>query len=1071
MQRLGVKTLLLLSAFLLLPSALSAQQEMRTVTGSVTVEDTQQPLAGVHVGVKGTVIATVTDNRGYFSLRVPADAEMLVFTYLGYRTEEAPVSDQVDIMMAISPVGLEGITVTALGLRREKASLGYAVQDLMGEDITDVPDVNVVNTLHGNVAGVHVTNAGPVGGSARIVIRGANSVTGENQPVFIVDGVVLDNTSTTNGNSTDNAGYGGIDYGNAIQDIDPANIEAVSVLKGPAATALYGSRAANGAVVITTKSGRGAQATGLGVTANVSLTAETVLRLPDYQDEYGQGIFGEFNWVDGAGGGLWDFVDESWGPKLDGRPIDQFTGPQQPWVAHPDNVKNFFQTGYTMNSNVAVTRSSENSHVRLSLSNRQLRGTMPGTENGQISLAVKGGAMITDRLEAEASVNYIDANWDNRPGTGYDEDNPMQSFIWFGRQVDMEALRDYRCHGDEPTPCTLNAQYNWNYNYHNNPFWEQLVNWNADERDRVFGHINLSYQLTDWLTASARVGRDWYRHHRKRVIAPNSLDDQGAGSFGEETQYRSETNWDLILSASRHLMPDLTMDVTAGVNLRKNKYEASGVTVARLAAAPDIFTIDNAGVTPNPWDYVAEREVRSGYGALTLNYKGWLNLDLTGRNDWSSTLPDGDNSYFYPSASTAFLFTEALDLRSDILSSGKVRASWSRVGNDADPYQLAAVFNGQQLWGGIPLFAETNRIANPDLKPEETTAWEFGTDLGFFNERLGFVLTYYRHKTTDQIMPVEISRTSGFTEQLLNAGAVENNGWELLLRANPIRSTDGFNWDVTVNWSKNNSEVTELYVTEAGDSLRTLVLGTYWSLNVEARLGEPYGVLFANGYLRCGVGPTAEAYTDICAGQPDGTLILSASGRRQRDPVRRILGNYNPDWIGGIQNRFSYGPWELSVLLDGQKGGEIFSVTDWFGEYAGVLESTLEGREEDWCTPGVTVRGVLPDGSINGDGDNDVTVCPQSHFGDNYGTPEASIVDATYMKLRELRLTYEIPGRFVSFLGFNGANVSLIGRNLFLWSKAHNIDPETAFDASNVQGIEFGQVPSFRSYGLSITLW
>jgi TonB-linked SusC/RagA family outer membrane protein len=1056
-KNLSLTRLLLLAAFLWMPSTLGAQEEMRTVTGSVTVEDTQQPLPGARVAVKGTVIATVTDSRGFFSLRVPQDAEMLVFTYLGYRSEEAPVSDQVDVMMAIAPVGLEGIVVTALGVRREKASLGYSVQDVSGDELAEVPELNIVNSIQGNVAGVHITNAGPTGGSSRIVIRGANSIDGNNQPLFVVDGVPLDNSGPrcTGGRC--------LDWGNTIQDLDPANIENVSVLKGPNAAALYGSRAANGAIVITTKSARGEAvgAGGLNVTVTISATAETPLRLPDYQNEYGQGLFGEYQFVDGAGAGLWDFVDESWGPKLDGRPIDQFTGPGMPWVAHPDNVSSFFRTGATLNTNIAVSHSSERAHVRLSLTDTRLNAISPASTINRIGLALKGGIGITDRLSADASINYIDNSAENRMGTGYDEDNPMQSFIWFGRQVDMEALRNYECTGEEPTACTIGGQYNWNYNYHNNPFWEMYVNGNSDERDRLFFNTSLSYQLTDWITATGRVGRDWYRFHRLDIVAPHSLDDAGDGSFRERTEYRGETNWDLILTGTRQLTSDLSLDVTAGGNLRKNKYEWVNIQVDRLNS-PGIYSIDNAKVPPIPTDYLSEQEVRSLYGALTLGYRGWLTLDLTGRNDWSSTLPEGENSYFYPSVSTAWVFSETFGLRSSLLSSGKLRASWARVGNDADPYQLENTLNASVQWGGIPMYSVPGRLANESLKPEETEAWEFGTDLGFLNERLGFVLTYYKSNTTNQIMAAEVSKASGFDQLMLNAGEVENRGWELLLRANPLRSTTGLNWDLTLNWAKNASEVVNLQ----GD-LETLVLGTYWSLNIEARKGEPYGALYGNGFLRC---PHPD-YTDICTSETDGMMILAANGQRRQDPDRRVLGNYNPDWVGGLQNRFSYGPWDLSFLLQGQKGGDIFSVTDYFGKYAGVLESSIPGREEDFCTPGVNAPGVLPDGSINGDGVDDQYVCPQDFYGGVWGKQEASILDATYMKLRELRIGYELPRNWVSWMGFDGGNFSLIGRNLLLWSKCDNIDPETAFDASNVQGIEFGQHPSTRSYGFSLTLW
>jgi hypothetical protein len=636
-------------------------------------------------------------------------------------------------------------------------------------------------------------------------------------------------------------------------------------------------------------------------------------------------------------------------------------------------------------------------------------------------------------------------------GTGYDEDNPMQSFIWFGRQTDMEALRNYRCYEGAPTPCAEGGQYNWNYNYHNNPFWEQLVNTNEDTRDRLLGHVQATYQLNDWITVTGRVGRDFYSEHRKAVTAFNSLDDAGDGGFTEENRFQSEINADLIVTAARQLTDDISLDVTAGSNVRRSEFSRATVDVSALTA-PGIYTIDNASATPNPTDYEESKKVQSAYGSLSMNYKGYFNVDVTGRNDWSSTLPENNRSYFYPSVSSAFVFTDAFGMQSDLLSSGKIRGSWTRVGNDTDPYQLAAVYNSQQAFGSVPMFTLPNGLPNTGLKPEETTAYEVGADLGFLNERMGFVLTYYNAVTRNQILGVQISSTSGYTSQILNAGEVKNWGYELLLRATPVLG-DNFQWDMMVNWSRNDSEVMDLY----GD-LETLVLGSYWSMNIEARKGEPYGVFYGNGYL-----------TEN--GDGTGAWLLDSRGRPQRDTNRRVLGNYNPDWNGGISNRFSYGPMELSVLVDGQHGGDIFSVTNWFGEYAGVLESTIRGREEDWCTPGIVVEGILPDGSVNGDGVNDVTVCPESYFGRNYGNQAAGIDDATYVKLREVRLGYDLPSSLLGRFGLSGGEVAVIGRNLFLWApNIDNIDPETAFDASNVQGIEFGQFPTARSLGLSLSI-
>lgn len=1052
---------LVLAALVALPALLDAQ-ETRTVTGQVTAAETGQPVAAVRVTVKGTLLGTVTNSQGRFTLQVPANATTLAFAYIGFKALEVPVQSEMQVALERQAIMLEGPVVTALGIEREKRSLPYSVQDVQGEQLAAVPKLNVVNSLQGQVAGVHITDAGPTGGTSRIVIRGSSSISGNNQPLFIVDGIPIDNSAA-------GAGYGrqttGIDYGNAAQDIDPNNIESISVLKGPNAAALYGSRAQNGAIVITTKSGKGGV---LGVSFTTSFTTEQPLRLPNYQNVYGQGFGGQFRWVNGAGAGTYDYADESWGPKMDGRLIDQFTGPAQPFLPHPDNVRSFFRTGLTSNTNLAISRATETSNVRLSVTNTEVQGMAPGNSIGRLGLALKGGAAINDRLSTEASVNYVNQDAENRPGIGYDTDNPLQSFIWFGRQVDMDALRHHRCDGSEPTPCRLGGQYNWNYNYHNNPFWEQLVNGNGDQRDRLLGHVQASYQLNDWITATARVGRDWYREHRKSVLEFNSLDDgtfaaPGDGGFSEGLIYRSETNTDLLVSARRQLTPDFTLDVNAGGNARENKFQQSGVNVSALIA-PGIYTIDNGTGSIAPFDFENRKQVRSLYGSLSLNYRGYLNVDVTGRNDWSSALPKANNSYFYPSVGAAFVFSDVLDVPGDFLSSGKVRASWTRVGNDTDPYQLAAVLVSQTPWGSTPMFTVPNTLPNLNLKPEQTSSWEVGTDLGFLDERVGFVLTRYDRTTKDQILPVQISSTSGYLNEFLNAGKVRNYGWELLLRATPLRQANGLTWDMTVNWGKNNNQVRELY----GD-LQTLVLGTYWSLNIEAKgprkdaSGDVveyygYGTMFGNGYLR----------------DAQGRWLLDSLGMPQIDPVRRVLGNYNPDWNGGIQNRFSYGPFAMSVLVDGQVGGEIFSTSKWFGEYSGVFEETLRGRENDFCDPGIVVPGVFEVGSrageVNGDGLNDVSVCPEDYFHANFGNHETGIIDAGYVKLRELRLSYQLPASVASRIGFSGGEVALIGRNLFLWSKYDNIDPETAFDASNVQGIEFGQFPTARSLGFSITL-
>ena len=1052
-----------MAALLMVPTLLNAQETR--VTGQVTAEETGQPLAGVQIVVKGTTVGTLSDGSGNFALRIPAGSNTLVFSYLGYRTVERQVTGSVmNVSLSREAIGLEGITVTALGIQREKRSLGYSIQDVQGDQLTDVPEMNIVDALQGNVAGVKITSSNNPGGTSRIVIRGNSSITGNNQPLFIVDGVPIDNSSPRN------TGYGGYDYGNSAADIDPNNIESISVLKGPNAAALYGSRAANGAIVITTKKGH--VGGGLGITASVATTFETPLRLPDYQDLYGQGFGGQFQYVDGTGSGVADHFDESWGPRLEcsqSQLIDQVTGPAQPWCPQPDNVRDFFETGVTVNTNVALARSDERSNVRLSVTNSRMDGMYPNNEIDRLSAALSGGLELTERLSAEGSVNYMNHEAFNRPGTGYAGTNVMQQFVWFGRQVDINNIRNYRCEGpDDPRiPCQAGEQYyNWNYSYHDNPYAIAYENTNNDVTDRVIGHAQVSYDFTDWLSASVRSGTDWYEEQRKRNYAYGMFGGGNPrGAFADHLLFNRETNTELLLTATRSLTPDLTLSVNAGANRRDQEFNDHYLSASELVV-PGIYTLDNAAVTPTTTDYSSEKRVNSLYGAANLNFRNYLSVDVTGRNDWSSTLPEENNSYFYPSISGALVFTDAFNMANDVLSSGKVRASWTRVGNDADPYQTAAVFSSGTPWGSIPGFSVPNTLPNADLKPEETTAWEVGADLGFFDERLGFVVTYYDNTTVNQIMGVQISPAAGFTNRVLNAGEVRNYGTELLLNATPLRMNNGLRWDMTVNWAKNNSQVRELY-----EGLQTLVLGTYWSLNVEARgprLDEegnvveyyPYGALFGNGFLR----------------NEDGELLVSDAGYPIRNTQREVLGNYNPDWTAGLQNRFTWGSLDFSILFDMQQGGDVFSVTNYFGNYAGVLESSLQGREDAFyydedadevvCEPGIVVDGVR-----QSDGQPNTTeVCPDAYFGGLYGNHESAIYDASYIKLREMKLGYRIPDSWMSRIGFSSANVSLIGRNLFLWTDTPNIDPETAFDASNVQGIEFGQFPSARSIGFSVTV-
>jgi len=1055
-MKLRLRLLTGLALLALVPAAARAQTR---VTGQVTDAGTLRPLAGAQVVVKGTSVGVLTDVRGRYTLAVPAGRDSLAFTYLGYSTVTRAVAPVVNVSLQVEAVSLAGVVVTALGIEREKRSLPFSAQTVSGDRLAAIPTGNALSALQGEVAGIGVTQSSAPGGTARIVIRGASSITGENQPLIVVDGVPIDNYAPSNdGNGGTGNPTGGFDVGNAGADINPNDIASVTVLKGPNAAALYGSRAANGAIVITTKSGAGMPIDkGWGVSATIAGQLETPLRLPDYQNQYGQGYGGEFQFVDGYGGGINDGADESWGPKLDGRLIDQFFGKQQPWVAHPDNVRSFFNTGGVANVNVAVARATERNNVRLSFGRWDENSMYPTNHNIKTDVGLNGGMQLSDRLSTDAALDYIVDNRADMPGQGYEEINPMQGFTWFGRQVDMKLLKQTVIL--DPTNPMYNTiangagfrtdapiPYSWNYSYHPNPYWMATVKKTSFDRNRLLGHAALTYKFNDWLSVTGRSGRDWYTQHTRVNYPVNDISPINNGGLLDNVQARTESNSDILATANRSLTKDVTLTLNAGANARRSDYTSNKGVVTALVV-PGVYTMENSNGVPSTTIYNTSKKVNSAYGSANANYKGWLSVDLTGRNDWSSTLPKGANSFFYPSVGGAFVFTDALGIKSNILTSGKLRASWTRVGNDTDPYQLAAVFAAGTAWGGLPTFTVDNRLLNPALKPEETTGQEIGTDLGLFNDRLVVNATLYKKQTKNQIFPVTISSATGSTSSVVNAGNMQNTGIELEANFTPVQMANGFRWNIIANWSKNDNKVVSLY-----GSTGRVVIGNYWNIAVTADTGQPYGNFVGKTFKKDSLGRV---------------IVSNTTGLPLTDATQRVLGNYNPEWVGGITNTFSYKAVTLSVLFDGQYGGQVYSVTKWFGDYAGVLAATLKGREQDFCSPGL----IVPN-SIRADGQpNTKTVCPENYWHQTFYSDQTAIVDATYMKLRDARLSFNLPPRLVQRMGFSQATFSLVGHNLALWTKGQNtIDPETNFDAGNRQGVEAGQFPTARTIGFTLSV-
>ncbi|MEO7648320.1 MAG: SusC/RagA family TonB-linked outer membrane protein [Gemmatimonadaceae bacterium] len=1017
-------------ALTLLPGIAIAQA---TISGRVT-SDGGEALPGVALVIQGTGLGAQTDAEGRYRIAISGasatgQTATLTARRIGYVARSVQVtlssgSMTRDFTLTAAPNVLEGVVVTALGIEREKRSVGTSVQNLTGNEITQARETNIVNSLAGKVSGVTITNAGSQGGSSRLVIRGANSIAGNNQPLFIVDGIPVSNQVVGAP-----AGFGGVDYGNAIQDLNGNDIANVSILKGPNAAALYGSRAANGAVVITTRSGKGSPR-GFAVSASSNITFETPLRLPDYQNEYGQGSGGEFEYVDGEGGGVNDGVDESWGPKFDGKPRAQFFG-VGPWVAAPNNVRDFFETGRTMTNNVSFSGTGERANARLSFTKEDLNGLAPGMALKKFATALNAGAELGQRFSTSASVQYINNKGFNRNGTGYDNGNFMQQFVWFGRQVDILRLRDPRKDAD-------GKMINWNHNYHDNPYWIQLESQNRDQRDRIIGAGSLTFRPSSWLTATLRSGTDWFRDYRKLNRA-YGLVESPFGGFTERNIFTQETNSEALLTATRSLSSRLEVTANFGGNLRKTQFKQNLTDVDALVV-PAIYNVGNAQNTPFTNAYEEAKQVNSLYGMAQFAWNNYLFLDVTGRNDWSSTLPANGNSYFYPSVSGSFVFTDAFPrLSGSFLQYGKLRAGFAKVGNDATPYQLQSTYTANTPFGGSPRYSVPNSLANANLKPEETKAFEVGAELNFFSNRLGLDLTFYNKATTNQILAAQISGASGYTSKSLNAGKISNKGIDALLTATPIRLGNGFEWNTALNFSRNRSRVDELH-----EDLQTVVLGSYWSLTVEARKGEPYGALYGSPFLR----------------DAAGNLRVSASGRPMRDPQKRVLGNYTPDWTAGFSNSFRFKSLDLSFLLDKHQGGDVFSVTNMFGRYSGVLKETLVGRDT-----GIVVQGVLADGSPN-----TRRISAEAYNHSLYGTHEAHVFDASYLKLREAKLGLVLPGQVANRLGVSRAYLALVGRNLWLSTKVPHIDPETAFSSGNAQGLEHGQFPSQRSIGINLSI-
>lgn len=1056
------------TAMLLFVLNFSQAQQVR-ITGKVS-DPSNEPLPGATIVVKGTTRGTVTDVDGSYSIQASA-SETLVFSFVGFETLERIVGNSSEINVTLSEgVALNEVVVTALGVERETKALGYSVQAVDGSKFTEARETNVINSLSGRVAGVQITNSSSgIGGSTRVTIRGESSLNiNANQPLFVVDGVPISNNiigSSGSGNQE-------VDYGNAAGEINPDDIASMTVLKGPAAAALYGSRAANGAILITTKSGKGKK--GLGVTVNSNTTFENPLRMPQWQNKYGQGNNGQFSYVNGAGAGISDGVDESWGPELDaGLLIPQFDSPRSvagfrggdltapagstitptPWVSQPNNINDFFETGVTKSNNVSLAASNEKSNIRLSWTNLDQKGMVPNTDLKRNTIALNGGINVTDKLSVNSTVNYQRTNSENRPSISYGTENLMYLWIWYGRQINTRSLRDYWMKGLEGQ-----QQFNYNYNYHDNPYFNVFENTNGQSKDRIFGNVSATYRFTPKLSLMLRTGMDTYNELRDRKRA-FSTQRFPKGNYREDAVFFSEMNSDFLLTFSETTKSTWSYSIALGGNAmrQQNRYVQ---TVAPQLLIPGIYNFTNTAVNLQVNQFTSEKRINSLYGFGQIGYKNVLFLDVTGRNDWSSTLPIDNNSYFYPSATLSAVISDMITLPSAI-SFLKVRGAYAEVGNDTDPYSLSNVYNAVTAWGTIQAKSESNRLSNSELKPERTASFETGIDVRFMKGRLGLDVTYFDNRTRNQIIPIELDIATGYASRIINAGEIQNKGIEAVLNARVVENSK-FTWDVTANFTR-----TRGYVLELTEGLTTYTLTGRNGANIQARVGERMGNIYGAGFAR--VEDPASPYF--------GQIIHNTSGTPITDPTLKMQGNYNPDWMLGLANSLNYKGVSLGFLFDYRHGGIVVSRTKTIGSTSGQLQETLFGRENGYDL-NVEGNGIISEGVIrNADGSftpNTIKITSRNWHNRYYerNNVEAAKYDATFLKLREVTIGYTLPKSLLSRIPVQEVKISLVARNLALWTENPHFDPETMAMGGGtlIPGVEDMAFPSSRSVGFNLNV-
>ncbi|MDG1871122.1 MAG: SusC/RagA family TonB-linked outer membrane protein [Flavobacterium sp.] len=1063
----------ILVLLLTLMAQLTFAQE-RSVTGVVS-DNTGMPIPGASVLVKGTKSGTQTDFDGKFTISA-SPSQVLLFSYIGMTTKEVKATTaNLNVVLTGESIELEGVVVTALGITREKKSLGYGTQKVDGDEVNNIPSTNFVNNLSGKVAGLQVKTSGNLGGSTNVVIRGFKSINGNNQALFVIDGVPVNNSNTNS--VSQQSGGSGYDYGNAAADINPADIESINVLKGAAATALYGSRAANGAVMITTKKGKSQKGIGISFDSSVSVGTVDKSTFASYQNQYGQGYFPSFRAgfdVNGDGTADNNTVrtnhDASYGPAYDGSlaygwdsfvPESPFYQTARKWEAAKNGPVTFFENPVATTNTLSVRGGNDDGNYALSYTNTSATGLLPNSKQDKNSFLANASYKLSDKFSSTFFANYINTRTLGRNSTGY-SGNIISGFRqWWATNVDLKEQRDIYF--------ATRKNYTWNANsltnttpaYWNNPYFERYENYQNDSRNRFLGNASLTYEATSWLNLTGRVSVDTYADLQEERRANGSYggDSFGIAQSNESSGYQrfnrnySEFNYDFMLNFDKDITENFNIKGIAGINIRRQKSNSILASTSGGLYVPKLYTLTNSvNTVEKPVESEINQGVNGYYLSTSLGYSNYLFLDATIRRDVSSTLPSANNEYYYPSVSSSLVFSNLLNL--DWMNLGKVRLGYAEVGNDAPFAKTTDYFSSPSPFG-TPLYSVNSTKNNPALEPERTKSWEAGLEMQFFDRRVGFDLSLYKTNTLNQIVDLPISESTGFTKVYKNVGNIENKGIELTLNLVPVK-TENFIWNITTNFSKNKNQIKSLT-----DGIDNYQLGEFQGgVSVNAKVGQPYGTIQGTVY-------ETNANGERLVDQSTGKYVISSTNDN-------VLGTFIPDWNGGVNNKFNYKNFTMSFLIDVQKGGSVFSLDRWYGEGTGLYTNTVFNNELGNPIRNTIANGggiLLPGVDANG---NANTVRAETSDGTDgvFGYLGASaadyVYDASYVKLREVTIGYSFPKKMLGntlqelYFGLSGTNLWIIDKKL------PDADPEAGLSSGNLQGFQSGVLPTTRNFAFNL---